>query len=191
MPNAMRALAAAPDLRLDGFLCPAHVSTVIGTRAYEFLPREHGKPCVVAGFEPVDILEGIALLVEQVRDGQPRVENGYRRVARPAGNPAAQRILGTVFTPVDAEWRGLGTIAGSGLALAPGYRDVDAATRFPVSLPPSRPHTGCRCGDVMRGAVEPPECRCFGTACTPDRPLGPCMVSQEGACAAAFRYGSA
>ncbi len=189
MPAAMRTLAAAPDLRLDGFLCPAHVSTIIGTAPYRFLAAEYGKPCVVTGFEPVDILEGIARLAEQARDGRAEVENQYRRAVRPEGNPVARALLDAVFEPAEAEWRGLGILAGSGLRLRERYRVYDAARRFPVEIPPGRPHPGCRCGEVMRGALEPEECRLFGTACAPEHPLGPCMVSQEGACAAAHRYG--
>jgi hydrogenase expression/formation protein HypD len=189
MPAAMRALAAAPDLEIDGFLCPAHVTTIIGLEPYRFLAGEFEKPCVVAGFEPVDVLLGVLRLLEQVREGRAAVENAYSRVARPEGNPRARRLLAEAFVPVESVWRGLGAIPGSGLALNDTYAEFDAASRFSVSLPEPRPHPGCRCGDVMRGALEPAECRLFGSACRPERPLGPCMVSREGACAAAYRYG--
>lgn len=189
VPPALRALVADPGLAIDGFLCPAHVSAIIGARAYEPFALDHGRPCVVAGFEPLDILLGVRGLLRQLLDGGARVENQYDRVVRPDGNPAALRVMEEVLRPCDAWWRGLGALPGSGLALAEGYRDLDAEVRFGRPVTAGRANPACRCGDVLKGAIDPPECRLFGDPCTPERPLGPCMVSSEGSCAAAWKYG--
>ena len=189
MPPPMRLLAGDPAVGVDGYICPAHVSTIIGTALYEEIARDFGIPCVVAGFEPVDILRSIHLLVERIADRRPGVDIEYARVARPEGNRKALAAMARVFEPVDAEWRGLGVIPGSGLAIRVEFAQWDAARRFPVTLPPPREHRGCRCGDVLRGAFAPEHCPLFGRACTPERPVGPCMVSTEGTCAAAYRYG--
>lgn len=188
VPPALDALVADPALAIDGFLCPAHVSAIIGARAYEPYAREHGRPCVVAGFEPLDILLGVKGLLEQLVADSPRVENQYERVVRPDGNPAAQRLIAEVFRPADAWWRGLGTLSDSGLELGEGYEDLDAAVRFDRPVVAGRSNPACQCGDVLKGLIEPAECRLFGEPCTPDRPLGPCMVSSEGSCAAAWKY---
>lgn len=175
--------------RIDGFLTPGHVSVIIGPEAYEALSRTHGIPCVATGFEPTDVLEGIAQLAEHVRDGRPGSFVQYRRAVRPGGNRRAWDTLMRVFAIADAEWRGLGNIPESGLAFRPEFAAYDAVTRFdlpevePVSL------AGCRCGDVLKGAIEPQECPHFGRPCTPRNPLGPCMVSSEGSCAARYKYG--
>ncbi|RJX29565.1 MAG: hydrogenase formation protein HypD [Desulfarculus sp.] len=188
LPPALAALLAGPDLRLSGFLCPGHVTTVIGTACYEPVARERGIPCVVAGFEPVDILASILMLVRQVESGQSRVEIQYQRAVRPQGNPAAVALMNQFFAPVDAPWRGLGPIPLSGLAVRDEYGHLDAAKRLDLSVPPAQDHPGCRCGDVLRGLIRPPECRLFGQVCTPAKPLGPCMVSAEGTCAAWYKY---
>jgi hydrogenase expression/formation protein HypD len=190
-PPATRAILDAGEVRLAGIIGPGHVTTVIGSRAWEFLPRDYGVPCAVAGFEPLDILRAVAAMVEMAGFGQPDVVNAYSRGVRPEGNRTALGIMRRVFEVGEAEWRGLGRVLASGLALRPEYARFDAARAFPVDPGPPREHAGCRCGDVLRGIVEPPDCPLFGCACTPAQPVGPCMVSAEGACAAWYRYGEA
>ena len=190
-PPATRAILDAGEVRLAGIIGPGHVTTVIGSRAWEFLPRDYGVPCAVAGFEPLDILRAVAAMVEMAESGQPDVVNAYSRGVRPEGNRAALAIMHRVFEVGEAEWRGLGRVPASGLALRPEYARFDAALAFPVDPGPTREHAGCRCGDVLRGVVEPPDCPLFRRACTPAQPVGPCMVSAEGACAAWYRYGEA
>jgi hydrogenase expression/formation protein HypD len=186
IPPALAALTSA-DLRVDGFLCPGHVSVIIGSDAYRPVAAR-GKPCVVAGFEPADILRGLHLLLQQLIDGRSEVEIEYRRAVTPEGNRKAQDMLARVFRPADARWRGIGAIPGSGLDIADEFADFDAARRFTVALPPTREPAGCRCGDVLRGAIDPQECPLFGRTCTPANPVGSCMVSSEGACQAHYRY---
>ena len=188
IPPAMKVLLESGETRIDGFICPGHVSTIIGARPYEFIARDHGVPCVVAGFEPLDILQGIDMLVAQVGAAEARVEVQYRRTVRWDGNEAAQRYLAEVFEPQDVAWRGLGVIPQSGLKLRSAYQEFDAARRFPLETPPEREHPGCLCGAVLRGAKEPPDCRLFAKGCTPEHPVGPCMVSTEGTCAAWYQY---
>jgi hydrogenase expression/formation protein HypD len=188
MPPALTALAAAPEVRLDGLLCPGHVSVIIGAGAYRPLASRFGLPCVIAGFEPVDILASICLLAEQARAGRPTVQIGYPRAVTENGNSRALAVLQQVFVPTDAEWRGFGVIAASGLAIRPAFEQFDACRRFGLSAPPSTEPKGCRCGEVLKGLLEPPDCRLYGSACHPGRPIGPCMVSSEGACAAFHRY---
>jgi hydrogenase expression/formation protein HypD len=190
-PPATRAILDAGEVRLAGIIGPGHVTTVIGSQAWEFLPRDYGVPCAVAGFEPLDILQAVAAMVEMVESGQPGVVNAYSRGVRPEGNRAALAIMHRVFEVGEAEWRGLGRVPASGLALRSDYAWFDAARAFPVDPGPAREHPGCRCGDVLRGIVEPPDCPLFRRACTPAQPVGPCMVSAEGACAAWYRYGEA
>lgn len=189
MPGPMAALAEGNEVEIDGFICPAHVSAIIGSDSYRFLPEKYGKACVVTGFEPVDILQGVLMLVRQILSGRPRVENQYTRVVHPQGNKNALEILHAVFEPCDAEWRGIGVLPGSGLQLREDFKAFDAAVKFPVKVPPTREQPGCICGKVMKGAAEPLDCRLFGKACTPENPVGACMVSSEGTCAAAYRYG--
>jgi hydrogenase expression/formation protein HypD len=190
-PPATCAILDAGEVRLAGIIGPGHVTTVIGSRAWEFLPRDYGVPCAVAGFEPLDILRAVAAMVEMVESGQPGVVNTYSRGVRPEGNRTALGIMRRVFEVGEAEWRGLGRVPASGLALRPEYARFDAALAFPVDPGPTREPAGCRCGDVLRGVVEPPDCPLFRRACTPAQPVGPCMVSAEGACAAWYRYGEA
>jgi len=190
-PPATRAILDAGEVRLAGIIGPGHVTTVIGSRAWEFLPRDYGVPCAVAGFEPLDILRAVAAMVEMVESGQPGVVNAYSRGVRPEGNRTALGIMRRVFEVGEAEWRGLGRVPASGLALRPEYARFDAALAFPVDPGPTREPAGCRCGDVLRGVVEPPDCPLFRRTCTPAQPVGPCMVSAEGACAAWYRYGEA
>ena len=188
MPRPMEAIAAAGRVNLQGFLCPAHVSTIIGTRPYEFLVRKYNKCCVIAGFEPVDVLEALDMLLAQVLSEKPAVEIQYSRVATIDGNPAALRLMAEVFEESDTEWRGLGLIPGSGLRIKPKYAAFDAEKKFPVKVEPIREDTGCICGEVMQGIAQPPECSLFGTVCTPENPVGSCMVSSEGTCAAWHKY---
>ncbi|MCZ7581894.1 MAG: hydrogenase formation protein HypD [Deltaproteobacteria bacterium] len=182
------ALAAADDIAVDAFLCPAHVSAIIGARVYEAFAERHTKPCVVAGFEPLDILYGVAGLLEQLARREASVVNQYGRVVRSEGNPRALSLMNGCLETAPAVWRGLGEIPDSGYRLRPAFAAFDAESRFGVSVTPGRVHPGCRCGDVLKGMIEPPQCRLFGRACTPEHPYGPCMVSSEGSCAARYKY---
>ncbi len=186
-PALMHLASQASDL--GGLLCPGHVSVVIGWGAYLPLAEQHGIPCVVAGFEPVDVLQGILMLVRQVNEGRVAVENAYPRTVSKEGNARAIRLMAAVFEEVDSDWRGLGPITASGLALRERYRRFDAAGRLDVIVEPSRETPGCLCGAILAGLARPWECQHFGTACTPEAPLGSCMVSSEGTCAAHYRYG--
>lgn len=186
MPPALRALLGG-EVALDGFLLPGHVSVVTGSDAFSFLAAEYGVGGVVVGFTPTDVLRGILALIDQQLEGRPAVENLYGRVVRPEGNLQAQRILERVFVPGDARWRGLGEIPGSALQLAEAWSSFDAFA-IPVELPEPREPVGCRCGDVLAGRITPDACPLFGAGCTPDRPVGACMVSSEGACAAWYRH---
>ncbi len=190
MPPALKALLASGEVRVSGLLCPGHVTTIIGAGAYDFIPREFGIPCAVTGFEPLDMLLGIEAILRQLHEGRARVDNVYTRAVKVEPNPRAQALLAEVFAPCDAEWRGLGVIPGSGAKIREPYARFDARLRFPQvwqRLAPAPP-SPCRCGEVLRGVLRPGECPLFRQACTPAQPIGPCMVSSEGACAAAFRY---
>jgi hydrogenase expression/formation protein HypD len=186
---ALRALLDSPDTEIDGFVGPGHVSTVIGTHPYDFVCREYGRPVVVAGFEPNDILQAIGMLLRQLREGRAAVENEYGRVVRPGGNAEALAAMAEAFVVRDDfEWRGLGAIPRSGLRIADALGAWDAELRYEVPGERIEDPKACRCGDVLRGRAKPHECSVFGTACTPERPLGTCMVSSEGACAAYYAY---
>ncbi|HEY5997501.1 MAG TPA: hydrogenase formation protein HypD, partial [Candidatus Deferrimicrobiaceae bacterium] len=189
IPGAMALLAGDPGVRVEAFLCPANVSAVIGTDAYRPLAERFGLPCVVGGFEPLDVLSSVLMILLQKSRGESRVENEYARVATPGGNRKAQALMADVFEPCDAEWRGLGVLPGSGLEIADPFANFDAARKFGIRIATALPPAGCRCGDVLRGAIDPDACPLFGNGCAPDSPVGPCMVSTEGACAAAFKYG--
>ncbi|MBI5606545.1 MAG: hydrogenase formation protein HypD [Deltaproteobacteria bacterium] len=188
LPPALAALLNSGNLNIQGFIYPGHVTTVIGTSAYETVARTYKVPGVVCGFEPVDILETILLLVRQVEQDQARVEIQYKRGATAEGNSKARAVLNQVFVPCDAPWRGLGLIPGSGLTLRPEYRTLAAEDHFDLDVPPAQDHPGCACGEVLLGAKTPPECKLFRKVCRPDSPIGPCMVSTEGTCAAYFKY---
>jgi hydrogenase expression/formation protein HypD len=193
VPPALDMLARLPERALDGFICPGHVSAIIGSRAYEPVAREHNMPCVVVGFEPLDILAGIVMLLEQVRSirggsDRARVETEYCRAVTPEGNAAAQGIMADALAVCDAEWREIGTIAESGYELSERLRAYDARGRVPVDLEEPASRGGCICGEIMLGLKLPTDCPSFGTACTPREPVGPCMVSTEGACAAFYKY---
>jgi hydrogenase expression/formation protein HypD len=186
----LQAILDAPDLRVDGFIGPGHVSTVVGTRPYDFIPARYDKPVVVAGFEPLDVLHSVAMLLQQRAEGRCEVENQYRRLVRTEGNPIALDLLAQVFTlRPHFEWRGLGFIAQSGLAINDEFADFDAERRFEVPGVRVADPKACQCGEVLKGAIKPWECKVFGTACTPETPIGTCMVSSEGACAAYYTYG--
>jgi hydrogenase expression/formation protein HypD len=185
---ALNALLNDPDIPIDGFLCPGHVSVVLGTAAYEPVARDYRRPCVVAGFELENMLAGIRAIVRQVAAGEARVENVYATVVRPEGNPAARALIEQVFAPADDLWRALGNIPASGMALRDEFRAFDAMDRFGMAMGADVHPPGCRCGEVIQGKLTPAECALFAAACTPQRPIGPCMVSSEGTCAAWFKY---
>jgi hydrogenase expression/formation protein HypD len=187
---AIRAILDSPDLRLDGFVGPGHVSTVIGLRPYRFIAGDYRKPVVVSGFEPLDVLQGVYMILSQLREGRAEVENQYSRVVRDEGNPLAlQAIAETMELRTTFEWRGLGFISQSALKLRPEFADWDAEVRFEIPGVRVADPKACQCGEVLKGVIKPWECKVFGTACTPDHPIGTCMVSSEGACAAYYNYG--
>ncbi|GAB4376376.1 MAG: hydrogenase formation protein HypD [Calditrichia bacterium] len=188
IPGPMELLASGNEVQLDGFICPAHVTAIIGAKSYRSLAEKFGKACVVTGFEPVDIVQGVLLLMQQIKSGQITVQNQYSRVATEEGNPAAQQVIREVFEPCDAEWRGLGMIPQSGLKINERYREFDAEQRFQVEVEPTREHRSCICGLVMKGVKKPFDCKLFGKVCTPENPVGACMVSSEGTCAAYYKY---
>jgi hydrogenase expression/formation protein HypD len=183
----LKLLAAKTDL--DGFLLPGHVSAIIGSDCYQYLVDEFGKPGAIGGFEPLDILLAINDLARMAVRSAPRIINDYKRVVRSRGNPAALAIIDEVFEPCDASWRGLGTIQGSGLALREPFTRFDANLLFPVDVPASQDDPRCRCAAILTGGLTPNQCGLFGRECTPDEPIGPCMVSSEGTCAAYYKYG--
>jgi len=186
----IKAILDSPDLRLDGFLGPGHVSTVVGNRPYRFVPEQYGKPVVTTGFEPLDILQGVHMLLAQRREGRCEVENQYTRIVRDEGNPRALAVLAEVFElRPHFEWRGLGFIAQSGLKLNADFAAWDAELRFDVPGVRVADPKACQCGEVLKGVIKPWECKVFGTACTPETPIGTCMVSSEGACAAYYNFG--
>jgi hydrogenase expression/formation protein HypD len=187
---AIKAILDSPDLRLDGFIGPGHVSTVIGCRPYEFIPRDHGRPLVCAGFEPLDILQSVYQLLLQLAQGRCEVENQYSRVVPWNGNPKALRVIGeTMQLRPYFEWRGLGFISHSALQVREAYRAFDAELIFDVPGVRVADPKACQCGEVLKGVLKPWECKVFGTACTPETPIGTCMVSSEGACAAYYNFG--
>lgn len=190
VPPAMEALAAAGEIQLDGFICPGHVSALIGEEPYRPIAEKYGLPCVITGFDAPEMLRGILALLTQRVQGRAWVENEYPRAVRSQGNPHAMALLARVFEPCDATWRGIGDLPLTGLGFRKEYSAFDASLHLPVELPePVDLPRGCGCGEVMRGLKTPPECVLFGCACTPARPVGPCMVSSEGACAAWYKYG--
>ncbi|MCL2324766.1 MAG: hydrogenase formation protein HypD [Actinomycetia bacterium] len=192
VPEALRALAGDPEVGIDALILPGHVSTIIGTAPYEFLAREFNVAGAVTGFEPVDVLFGIEELLrnllEMAEGGKARIQVAYERAVKPQGNPVAVAMMNEVFEPCDVAWRGLGVIPGTGLKLRKEFAPFDATVRLPVTPPESRETPGCQCGQVLRGIIAPPACRLFGRACVPEHPIGPCMVSSEGSCAAFYRY---
>lgn len=188
VPPALLALVNDPELKLDGFLCPGHVSAIIGSRPYEFIARDYGLPCVIAGFEPLDILQAIWMIIRQIIEKTASVEIQYSRAVAAEGNPKAAALMEQVFEPEDSIWRGLGEIPASGLAIREEFGNWDAARQIPVDVEETREHPGCICGLILRGVRSPMECPLFRKACTPENPVGACMVSSEGTCAAYYKY---
>jgi hydrogenase expression/formation protein HypD len=189
VPLALKALLDSPDVKVDGFILPGHVSTMIGLAPYAFIAEQYRKPSAVTGFEAQEILLGITMIVRQIAAGEARIENAYPGVVNREGNPKAMEILNDVFEPADAYWRGIGVLPGTGLKLRDKYRGFDAEARFhPETTGVAEPEL-CSCGDILRGVKVPTECPIFGTGCTPDNPVGPCMVSTEGSCSAYYKYG--
>jgi hydrogenase expression/formation protein HypD len=191
IPPALKAILEAGEIAVTGFIYPGHVSAIIGATPYEFVARDYGLPGAIAGFEPGDILLAVRSILEQAAAGKPRVALEYSRAMRAGGNPVARAVMEEVFEPFDATWRGLGTIPSSGLRFREKFAGSDAARKFKIARPgrAGRDLPGCRCGAVLRGVIRPEDCRLFGTKCVPDSPLGPCMVSYEGACLIHFKYG--
>jgi hydrogenase expression/formation protein HypD len=188
VPEALRALVNDPDVQIGGFILPGHVSTIIGQEPYMFLADEYGVPSVITGFEPVDVLQGVYMLAKQVEEGRAEVEIAYTRGVPPQGNPTAIQKVNEVFEPADAEWRGIGVIPNTGLAIREEFAAYDAMKKIPVDVPEPKEIAGCQCGEVLRGVTLPFECKLFARSCTPEHPVGPCMVSSEGSCAAYYRY---
>jgi hydrogenase expression/formation protein HypD len=188
-PPVIRALLDAGEVELQGLVCPGHVSTIIGCHPWEFIAKDYGIPCVISGFEPLDILQTVDMLVEQVEKGESKVEIAYKRGVKPEGNQQALRLMEWVFEPAPARWRGIGEVADSGLRLRGKYKRFDAEARFNIEPGPTVEAAGCICGDILRGVKTPADCKLFGKVCTPESPVGPCMVSSEGSCSAYYSYG--
>ncbi|MHB1000016.1 MAG: hydrogenase formation protein HypD [Armatimonadota bacterium] len=188
IPEALVALFSDPELAIDGLICPGHVSAILGSEIYELLASDLHIPCVITGFEPLDILQSVHMLVRQAVDRSPKVEIQYSRVVSKTGNRAATECVYRVFESEDSEWRGIGVIPGSGLKFRPEYAEFDASRLISADFVPVKTNTVCECGLILKGRKSPSECRAYGKGCTPEHPLGPCMVSSEGACAAHYRY---
>jgi len=195
-PSAIASILESPEVRqwgsvpLDGFIGPAHVSTIIGSRPYEFFAEEYQKPVVIAGFEPLDVMQAIRMLIRQVNEGRAEVENEFSRAVDRNGNLKAQRLVAEVFElRKNFEWRGLGTLPYSALRIRREFAEFDAERRFSLAYRPVPDHKACACGAILRGVQQPRDCKLFGTVCTPENPVGSCMVSSEGACAAHYTYG--
>jgi hydrogenase expression/formation protein HypD len=186
---AMRAIVSEKNDKLDAFLCPGHVSVIIGYGAFTEIVEQYSRPCVVAGFEPMQIIEGLAEICRQLTNGKAELTSVYKAAVTEQGNTTAQKIMAECFEEADGYWRGLGKIGKSTLKLRDKYSQLDALTRFNMTEVPGEDMSGCRCGEVLCGLIEPPECGLFKTSCTTETPVGPCMVSSEGACAAWFKYG--
>jgi len=190
VPPALKALLDSPDLKIDGFILPGHVTTIIGTKPYEFIATDYKIPSVVTGFEAEDILQSIMMLLDQTASGRAEVEIQYTRVVKPEGNQKAMSLINTYFEPCDANWRGIGVIPGSGLKLRDVVKRFDVSRVFDLQIPEGQEPKGCQCGLVLRGIKIPTDCHLFGKACTPEHPVGACMVSTEGSCAAYYKYSS-
>jgi hydrogenase expression/formation protein HypD len=188
MPPALEILLEDADIQIDGLICPGHVSIMIGADAYQPFVDNYRIPCVISGFEPVDILKSVIMLVNQVKTGEPKVEISYARAVKKEGNRQAMDIMYQVFEPVDALWRGLTTIPGSGLEIRKKYEKFNARIRFDIGVSDARDPAGCACGDVLKSIKTPADCKLFGTACRPEHPIGPCMVSGEGSCGAFYKF---
>lgn len=191
IPPALDALLSSYDVKVDGFILPGHVSTIIGSRPYEFIATKYGKASAITGFDAPDILQGIMMLLEQLASGRADVEIQYRRVVRKEGNPKAVSFMNECFEPCDAYWRGIGLIPESGLRLRDDFTQRDIRSHFDLSLPDCPEPKGCACGEVLKGIKRPTDCPLFGKVCTPEKPMGACMVSAEGSCAAYYKYSGA
>ena len=189
IPIPMELLTSDPELGLSGYLCPAHVSTVIGGNAYKPLAEKYHIPCVVTGFEPADVMQGIEMLLAQILAGESKVEIQYRRAVSWEGNPKARKIIEQVFEPCDTDWRGLGVLPGTGMAIRAEYAEFDTEMVLTLDVPDAVENPACLCGEVLKGKLAPFGCPLFSTVCTPESPVGACMVSSEGTCAAAYKYG--
>ena len=190
IPPAMRALVNTKQLHVNGFICPGHVSTIIGSRPYEFIANEYNIPCVVTGFEPLDVVQGIYMLANQIiNEKESSVQIQYRRSVREEGNIKALNLMKTIFEVIDSEWRGIGNIPESGLRIRETYQQFDAEARITVEVEETRENKGCICGEILRGIKMPLDCKLFRASCSPENPIGACMVSSEGTCAAYFKYG--
>ena len=188
MPGALETIVNDPELKVDALILPGHVSTIIGMEPYRFLAEKYGIAGVITGFEPVDVLQGIAMIMRQLHEGRAEIEIAYARGVMAEGNPTAMAAIDEVFETCPAIWRGLGEIPDSGYRIRPEYREFDAVLRFDPEIEPTQDPKGCRCGDVLRGIMAPNECPLFRKVCSPENPVGPCMVSSEGSCAAYYRY---
>ena len=188
-PPIMKSILDLGEVRLNGIVCPGHVSAVIGSRPYQFIADDYDISCVISGFEPLDILLCVDMLVEQIENEDYRVEIAYRRGVKPEGNPQAVKLMDAVFETADADWRGIGIVPSSGLRLRNVYGGFDAEKNFDIDPGPVREHQGCQCGSILRGISTPPDCPLFRTSCTPEHPVGPCMVSSEGSCSTYYQYG--
>lgn len=188
MPGALEVIVNDPNLSLDALILPGHVSTIIGMEPYQFLADNYGIPGVITGFEPIDILQGIAMILRQLHEGRAEIEIAYARGVMAEGNPVAMAAINEVFETVPSTWRGLGEIPGSGYQIRDQFAAFDAVKRLHPEVEPTQEPKGCRCGDVLRGIMPPNECPLFREVCTPENPVGPCMVSSEGSCAAYYRY---
>jgi hydrogenase expression/formation protein HypD len=188
-PPIMKAILDAGETRINGIICPGHVSVIIGSRPYEGIPRDYGIACVITGFAEMDILLGVEMLVSQIEKQQPKVEIAYHRAVRPEGNLRAQELMAQVFEKSEATWRGIGPVSGSGLRIKRDFQEFDAEISLTVPKIDSRESAGCICGEILRGLKTPANCPLFKKSCTPEHPVGPCMVSAEGACSAYYLYG--
>ena len=188
IPPAMEFLQKEGDVQIDGFICPGHVSAIIGTRPYEKISKKFKVPQVVAGFEPVDVIIAIEQLLRMLKEKKPEVKNEYSRVVKPEGNIKAQKIISEVFEPVDVEWRGFPKIQKSGLKLKEKFSQYDARKKFAIKIKSSKEPKGCICGKVLKGIAKPTDCKLFAKGCTPEKPVGPCMVSTEGACGIVYKF---
>ncbi len=189
MPPPMRALLEAKETKIEGFICPGHVSTVIGSIPYEKIAEDFKVPCVISGFEPVDIMQSILILLNQIKIKKSSVEIEYKRAVKREGNKKAQEIIYKVFEVTDATWRGIGNIAESGLKIKPEFEEFDAEKKFRIRVAKSKKNSSCICGEILKGNKLPTDCRLFAKSCIPENPVGACMVSSEGTCAAYYKYG--
>ena len=189
IPPAMEALLESKEVRIDGFICPGHVSVTIGSNAYKFIAQKYNVPCVIGGFEPLDVLQTIYMLLKQIKEKRAEVEIEYFRAVHPQGNRIAQELIDEVFEVSDVMWRGLGAIPKSGLRLKRKFSDFDAEKEFQPKTRKSKENPDCACGEVLRGVKKPTQCKLYRRICTPEEPYGPCMVSSEGTCAAYYKYG--